>query len=89
MKVENSIATDVYTDMNRTQSSSWSSSSFVSEGEVKHVHTSDGDTTRDDTTFGHLDKYLGHSSPLNCAGECNMKGYRSIDDIMVSTQQYV
>ncbi len=56
--------------------------------ELSTAHTSDGDTTRDDT-FVHLDKYLGHSSPLNCAGECNMKGYRSIDDIMVSTQQDV
>jgi hypothetical protein len=38
MTAENSIANDVYIDMNLTQSSSSSSSSFVLEGVVKHQH---------------------------------------------------
>jgi hypothetical protein len=55
-------------------------------GELSTIHTSDGDTTRDDT-FGHLD-HICHS-PLNCARECTMKDYSSIDDILVSIRHDV
>ena len=52
--------------------------------DLSTVRTSDGDTTGDDT-FGHLDRYLGHS-PLNCARECTMNDFISIDDTLVSSQ---
>ncbi len=44
---------------------------------------SDVDTTGDDDTFRHLDRYMTRKSPLNCARECTMDDDISFEDVPV------
>jgi hypothetical protein len=74
----------------RTQNNSAADGTSVggeTRDDLSTVRTSDGDTIGDDT-FGHLDRYLGHS-PLNCARECTMNDNISIEDTQVSSHNDV